>query len=179
MSLNLLPSEAKFQAQRMHLKAIISNFLWIIGGIWILLILITFGTGFFLNFRVTKLNEKYQTKLNDYKGLIEEVALTQKIKYQAKVVAKVLDSRFEYGNAMSLASRLFSDDVKIDDIQIGKNRVFKISGGMNSGEAIDEVELKVAKINAGEVEGFSSAKLTSIEVNKAKGWSFSVELDLK
>lgn len=179
MSLNLLPSEAKFQAQRMHLKAIINNFLWIIGGIWLLLILITFGLGFFLNFRLTKLNENYQNKLTDYKSRIEEVALTQKIKYQAKVVAKVLDSRFEYGNAMSSVNNLFSGNVKIDDIRLGKNRVFNISGAMNDGSAIDEVESKVSDINAGNIDGFSLAKMTSVEVDRVKGWSFTVELSLK
>lgn len=34
MSLNLLPSEAKFQAQRMRIKKIANTSLWIIGGVW-------------------------------------------------------------------------------------------------------------------------------------------------
>jgi len=179
MSLNLLPSEAKFQAQRMHIKALIGNFLWIVGGIWVLLILIVFGASFFLNLRLSSLDKKYQTRLNDYKSRITEVALTQKIKYQAKIVAKVLDSRFEYGQAMSLVNELFSDDIRIDDIQISKSKAFEVSGGSVNGNIIDEVESKVAEINAGMIDGFVGAKILSVEINKEKGWLFRVELSLK
>ncbi len=179
MSLNLLPSEAKFQAQRMRIKALIGNFLWVIGGIWVLLILIVFGASFFLNLRLSSLDKKYQARLNDYKSRINEVALTQKIKYQAKIVAKVLDSRFEYGQSISLVNDLFSDNVRIDDIQISKDKVFELSGGSTDGSVIDEVESKVSEINAGMIDGFAGAKILSVGVNEEKGWSFRVELLLK
>ena len=178
MSLNLLPSEAKFQAQRMRLKALISNFLWVVGGVWVLLILVAFGTAFFLNFRLDQLNQKYQNKMNDYKSRIDEVALTQRVKYQAKVVAKVLDNRFEYGQAMSLVNSLFSDKIRVDDIQITKSKTFEISGGSMDGSVIDEVESKVSDINHGLVDGFAQAKISNVEVNKDKGWLFKIELML-
>ena len=41
--LNLLPSEAKFQAERMHLKKLINNFLWLLGGGWLILVIILLG----------------------------------------------------------------------------------------------------------------------------------------
>ena len=179
MSLNLLPSEAKFQAQRMRLKSIISNFLWVVGGMWVLLILLAFGMAFFLNFRLNQLNQKYQNKMNDYKARIDEVALTQRIKYQAKLVAKVLDQRFEYGQAMSLVNSLFSEKIRVDDIQITKSKTFEISGGSKDGSVIDEVESKVADINNGLIPGFSRAKISNIEVNKDKGWLFKIELILE
>lgn len=179
MSLNLLPSEAKFQAQKMKIKAIINNFLWIVGGIWVLLILITFGTGFFLNFKLSSVNKKYQAKLNDYKSKMEEIVLTQKIKYQAKVVAKVLDSRFEYGESMNLVSNIFSSDIKLDDIQIGKDKIFTISGTTLTGEAMNEVEKKVAEINNGSVEGLASAEIKDVAIEKDSTWSFTVGLTLK
>ena len=179
MSLNLLPSEAKFQAQRMKIKGLVSNFLWIIGGIWLLLLIVAFGGGFFLNLRINQLNKNYQAKLNDYKSRINEVALTQKIKYQAKVVAKVLDTRFEYGEAMNLVNNLFPEEIRVDDIQIKGDKSFEINGGVTEGNLLDEVESEVAKINAGEEDGFASAKITSISVNASKGWLFTIELFLK
>ena len=178
MSLNLLPSEAKFQAQRMKLKALVSNILWVIGGIWVILILIAFGTAFFLNLRLAKLNKTYDSKLSDYKSRINEVALTQKIKYQAKVVGKVLDSRFEYGRAMRLVNELFPASVRIDDIRMEKDRSFKVSGGLSDGSIMDEVESLVAEINNGQIDGFAGAKISSIEVNKIKGWLFTINLSL-
>jgi len=179
MSLNLLPSEAKFQAQRIRLKGLINNFLWVIGGIWFLLLVAAFGWWFFLNFRVSQLDKKYQSKLNDYKSRIEEVALTQKIKYQAKIVAKVLESRFEYGRAMSLVNTVFSENIRIDDIQIKDDKVFELSGGVIDGALMDEVEDKVEEINNGQIEGFKSAKLVKVEISQVKGWSFMVDLYLE
>ncbi len=179
MSLNLLPSEAKFQAQRIRLKMIINNFLWVIGGIWVLLLVVVFGWWFFLNFRLGQVNKKYQTRLTDYKSKIDEVALTQKVKYQAKVVAKVLESRFEYGEAMSLTNTVFPSDVKIDDIQIKEDKVFELTGEVSQGSSMDSVEEKIAEINRGEVDGFLSAKLIKVDISQSKGWQFVVDLFLK
>lgn len=179
MSLNLLPSEAKFQAQRIRLKSIINNFLWIVGGIWILLLISTFGWWFFLNLRSDQLNKKYQSRLADYKSRIDDVALTQKIKYQAKVVAKVLGSRFEYGEAMSLAATVFPNSVKIEDIQIKEDKVFELSGSVDQGSLMDEIEAKVAEINNGEIDGLLSAKIVKVDINPVEGWQFVVDLFLK
>jgi hypothetical protein len=179
MSLNLLPSEAKFQAQRIRLKMMINNFLWVIGGIWILLLVGTFGTWFFLNFRLDQLNKKYQTKMSDYKSKIDEVVLTQKVKYQAKVVAKVLENRFEYGRAMTLVSSLFSEDIKIEDLQIKEDKAFELSGLAIHGTSIDEVEEKVDEINNGQIDGFTSAKIAKVDINPIKGWEFVVDLSLE
>ncbi len=179
MSLNLLPSEAKFQAQRIRLKGIINNFLWVIGGIWILLILVVFGLIFFMNLRVKQLEKKYQAKQNSYKSMTEEITLSQKIKYQAKVVARVLESRFEYGKSMVLAGKVFPENVKITDIKLNEDRSgFNVTGTV-VGKTLDEVEKKIEEVNTGEVEGFGSAKLVSMEVNKNDEWTFDIDLFLK
>jgi hypothetical protein len=179
MSLNLLPSEAKFQAQRIKIKGLINNFLWVIGGVWVLLLVLSFGWWFFLNFRVGQLNKKYQNKLTEYKSRIDEVALTQKVKYQAKVVAKVLNSRFEYGEAMDLVSKVFPEGIRIDDIQIKDDEVFELSGGTNNGVLMDDFEQKIAEINNGEIEGLSSAKIVKLDISPVKGWLFVVDLEIK
>ena len=144
-----------------------------------LLLVLPFGWWFFLNFRVGQLNKKYQSKLSEYKSRIDEVALTQKIKYQAKVVAKVLDSRFEYGEAMDLVSKIFSENIRIDDIQIKEDKVFEVSGGTKDGTLMSEVEGKISEINGGQIEGLLSAKMIKIEVDPVKGWLFVVDFILK
>lgn len=178
MSLNLLPSEAKFQAQRMRIRKIANTSLWIIGGVWFLLLIISFGLSFFLSWKLKQLDKRYQTKFNDYKSRVDEITLTQKIKYQAKIVAKVLDSRFEYGKSMTLVNNVFSDKVRVDDIKLGDDRSFEVNGGSVDGEAINEIESKVNEINNGLVEGFSSADIASIELSPTKGWLFKVKLYL-
>lgn len=125
-----------------------------------------------------QLDKRYQTKFNDYKSRVDEITLTQKIKYQAKIVAKVLDSRFEYGKSMTLVNNVFSDKVRVDDIKLGDDRSFEVNGGSVDGEAINEIESKVNEINNGLVEGFSSADIASIELSPTKGWLFKVKLYL-
>lgn len=163
----------------MKFKAIINNFLWVIGGIWVLLILLAFGLIFFMNFRVKQLEKKYQVKQDSYKSMSEEITLSQKVKYQAKVVAKVLESRFEYGRSMVLASGVFPDNVKVTDIRLSDDRrSFNITGSV-TGSAMDEVEKKIEEINSGEIEGFESAKLVGINVVKGDVWTFTIDLFLK
>ena len=104
--LNLLPSEAKFQAERMRLKAIINNFLWIFGGVWLLLVVIVFAIGLVLQLNLNRLTNNYKKGLTQYETLIGSMAINQKVKYQAKVVAKVLADRFKYGESMEMVRNL-------------------------------------------------------------------------
>lgn len=131
-----------------------------------------------MSWKLKQLDKRYQTKFNDYKSRVDEITLTQKIKYQAKIVAKVLDSRFEYGKSMTLVNNVFSDKVRVDDIKLGDDRSFEVNGGSVDGEAINEIESKVNEINNGLVEGFSSADIASIELSPTKGWLFKVKLYL-
>jgi len=176
--LNLLPSSAKFQAERIHLKNIISSFLWVFGGIWLLLVISVFLFNFVLDFNLKKLNTEYETVLNQYKSLSENMLLNQKIKYQAKIVAKVLSDRFEYGESMKLVSSLFSKNVIVDNSNISDKRKFEISGRVIEGQSINEVEDLVEQINAGLVDGVKSAEIKSVSVDAVKGWTFAMEVEL-
>lgn len=176
--LNLLPSQAKFQAEKIHLKMVINNFLWIFGGVWLLLVLAVFLFDFILNLNLKKLNSEYQTVSAQYQSLSENMLLNQKIKYQAKIVAKVLSNRFEYGKSMKLVSGLFSDNVELDNVDIAGSKKFNLSGTVVSGEYMDEVEDMVDQINSGFVDGFKSAEIKGVSVSAVKGWQFSMEVEL-
>ena len=104
--------------------------------------------------------------------------LNQKIKYQAKIVAKVLSSRFEYGQSMKLVSGLFSNNVDVGNIDISGLKKFGLSGTVINGENMDEVEDLVDQINSGLVDGFKSAEIKSVSVNAVKGWEFTMEVEL-
>jgi hypothetical protein len=104
--------------------------------------------------------------------------LNQKIKYQAKIVAKVLSDRFEYGESMKLVSGLFSDKVIINDLDISDKRKFEISGNVIEGESMNEVEDLVEQINAGLVSGIKSAEIKNVSVDVIKGWNFTMEVEL-
>jgi hypothetical protein len=176
--LNLLPSQAKFQAERMHLKVLLTNFLWIFGGFWLLLVIGVFLFNFILNLSLKKLDTDYKKVSAQYQSLSENMVLNQKIKYQAKVVAKVLSDRFEYGESMKIVSELFSDKVIINNLDISDRSKFEISGSVIDGEYMDEVEALVAEINSGQVIGVKSAEIKSVSVDTVKGWTFTMEVGL-
>lgn len=177
--LNLLPSQAKFQAERMHLKMVINNFLWVFGGLWVLLLVGIFLFKFVLNLNLSSLDKNYKKVLGQYESLMENMSLNQKIKYQAKIVAKVLSDRFEYGNSMELVSGLFSEGIIIENLEVVESKKFQIEGRAVSGENMDEVEDRVTEINSGLVDGVVLAEIKDVVVDSVKGWRFVVEVKLK
>lgn len=170
--LNLLPSEAKFQAERMHLKKIIGNVMWVLGGGWLIVVVIILAVNLLVQLDLNQLKKKHQKSVDQYKGLADEMLLNQKIKYQAKVVAVVLKERFEYGSSMEKVKSIFSDKVVIDNVEIDGAKKYKITALVNDGKNFDEVELKLDEINQGGVEGFKSADLYSLMIDDNKNWKF-------
>lgn len=173
--LNLLPSQAKFQAKRMALKKKINSFLWIFGGFWVLLLVIVLGIFFISQIMLKNYDKDYQRGFEQYKSLLGSMVLNQQVKYQAKVVSKVLEERFEYGSSIERVKSLFSEGIKIEDMKIEDKNQFELIGKMTDGRLMDEVEEKVVMINQGKLKGFSRAKLNSIKLND-DGWFFSMEV---
>ncbi len=177
--LNLLPSSAKFQAERIHLKALVTNFLWVFGGLWLLLVVFVFLFEFVQTLSLKNLDAKHKKVAAAYEALSENMALNQKIKYQAKVVARVLSDRFEYGESMKLVESLFSSNVVIENLGIEESKKFSVSGSVVDGKFLDEVEELVDEINSGLVDSFKSAKIKSLSVDPIKNWQFVMEVELK
>jgi len=177
--LNLLPSEAKFQAVKIKLLKKIYLFMAIFAGCWVFLLIIIFAWLIVTKTLLTNAEKIYQKSLNEYKTLASNVVLTQKIKYQAKLVGKVLNERFEYGESIKNVNSIFSNNVNIDSFEIKDKNKFILTGILNDGKYMDEVEEKLAKINNGEIERFKSAKLSSIAVGSDNKWTFEMEVDLK
>ena len=177
--LNLLPSQAKFQAEKIRIKGMINNFLWVFTGLWILLLISVFLFEFILNLSLKKSQSDYQKVLSQYQSLVGNMALNQKVKYQAKVVAKVLFDRFEYGESMKLVKELFSTDMEIENLEIVEPKKFQVDGKVLEGENLVKLEELVDNINAGAVDGVAKAEITDISVDPKKGWKFTLEVSLK
>lgn len=176
--LNLLPSEAKFQAERMHLKKLINNFLWVMSGVWLVGVIILLALNLFGQLSLNQLQKKYQKSANQYKSLAGDILINQKVKNQAKIVASVLQTRFEYGKTMEKIRNIFSDKVIIDGFDLDESKLYKIEASVPNEKDFDEVEIKIDDINQGMVEGFKSAKLEDLKLDKVKGWSFNMEVAL-
>lgn len=177
--LNLLPSEAKFQAAKIKLRKKVYSFMAIFAGCWVLLIVIIFAWLIVNKTLLANVEKKYQRTLNEYKTLANNVVLTQKIKYQAKLVGKVLNERFEYGESIKNINSIFSNNIDLDSFEIKDKNKFTLTGVLNDGKFMDEVEEKLLEINNGKMDDFKSAKLTSIAVGLDNKWTFEMEVFIK
>jgi hypothetical protein len=176
--INLLPSQAKFQAKRVALKSKINSFLWVFGGIWILLLVVVFGGWFVSQTVLSQVNKKYQSGLTQYKNLLGSMAVNQQVKYRAKIVGQVLEERFEYGSSIEKVKSIFSENIKIDDVGIDGKKQFTLEGTIMNGIYVSEVVEKLVAINNSELEGFSKAVLRDIQVKNGT-WSFKMEVNLE
>lgn len=176
--LNLLPSEAKFQAERMRLKKMVNNIIWGMGGVWLIAVIAVLGLNLFGQLSLNQLNKKYQKSADQYKSLTQDILLTQQVKQQAKVVAAVLQKRFEYGSSMEKIKNLFSDRVIVDGFNLTESKTYKIEVSVPEPMDFDEVETRIDDINQGAVNGFKSASLESLKLDKATGWTFKMEVVL-
>ena len=175
--LNLLPSVAKFQAAKIKLKKKINVSMAIFLSVWVLFMLVVFVWLGFTNILLNKANKENTLVLNQYKTLVGSVVLSKKNKYQAKIVGKVLSERFEYGVSIDKITKIFSENIILDNFEIKDKKQFVLKGFLDNGSNIIEVEEKVRDINLGLFSDFSSAKLNSLSVEK-NGWTFEMEVNL-
>ena len=175
--LNLLPSVAKFQASKIKLKKRVNLIMSIFLGFWVLSVVIIFGLLWFNSYFLKKAESQNKTALIKYKSLVTNVVLSEKNKYQAKLVGQILNERFEYGSMIQKINSLFLENISIEDFNIKDKKSFIIKGNISNGAYVSEVEDKVKDINLGSYPDFKSAKLNSIEVTN-KGWKFEMEVDL-
>jgi type II secretory pathway component PulF len=177
--LNLLPSQAKFQAQRMHIKALVATFLWIFGGFWVIFLVVVLGIFLIFQVILNQLTKNYQKNESQYANLLGSIVINQKVNYQAKIVAKVLSDRFEYGKSMEIVKNMFSNGVVVDSMDIVDIKLFSVTGHLVDGQEMNAVEDKISQINNGEIDQFVSAKLTDVKVSIDNSWTFKVEVKLK
>ena len=174
--LNLLPSVAKFQAAKVNLKKKIGLgmvfFRFLV--LFIIVVFVWLGIdGFLLN----KAKKENTLALDRYKTLVTNVVISKKNKYQAKLVGKVLNERFEYGASIEKIKNIFSENITLEDFEIKNKKQFILKYSLNDGSNMNEVEGKIRDINAGFITDFKLVKLDSIDV-KDNGWGFEMEVTL-
>ena len=178
MNLNLLPSQAKFQAARIRLKLKIKMFLIVISGLWFSTILVIVLIWFFSNAKLNAGTKKYNETVKQYISLSNNVVLSERLKYQTKLVGKILNERFQYSISLRNVSKLFSDKITVDKFDIREQNSFVLTGFFNGNKNMDEIENKIRDINSGLVEGFTSARVTAL-ITTAGSWKFEVEVTTK
>lgn len=177
-NLNLLPSQAKFQAAKMKLEKTIHYYMSLIGILWITVIVVItvlfFGSNYILNIQI----KKYNQALNGLQSLSSDIVVGQLLKYRAKVLGEVLKNRFEYSTAFEKINSLFGENVSVANFQLEDNNNFLITVKTAEKENVNHVEEVVENINLGKVDGVSKATIKEAVLLDSL-WSIRMEVVLK
>ncbi len=177
-NLNLLPSQAKFQADRMNLQAKLRQYILIAAVIWVSLGILTLALNLIFDFRIKQEERRYNQSLEALKSMDQEIALSQLIKYRIKVLGEVLKERFEYSTAFETITNLFAERTSLGKFNMDENKKFEIEVLASDKETLDYIENKVKRINTGEVEGVKTVKMKEA-VFEAGQWTVALEVVLQ
>lgn len=177
-NLNLLPSQAKFQAARMKLQATLKHYMSLIIIFWVAGVLIVtvlyFGSTFVLNFQ----NKKYDQALSSFKSLSQEIVINQLLKYRTKVVGQVLRDRFEYALAFERINSVFAGQARVSKFELNEDKSFMIEVSAVNKEGVDYIEDRAVDVNDGKVEGIKSIKINGASYKIDGLWTVSMEVVL-
>lgn len=179
MTLNLMPSQAKFQAARMRMKELSKKITTIMVVVWLLAVLLMLLVWFSTRWWLTAENNKYQKEMNAFLSMSDSVVTSQVIKYRAKLLGKILADRFEYYEAFSKIGKLFPEEVTVKDISLKDQSLFRLSLLVTSGKLLDQVEKRIEEINKGEVSGIKQIKILGVSyVQTDNAWTVGLEVKL-
>jgi hypothetical protein len=130
------------------------------------------------NQKLGVLKKKFDAVSAEYKNRADDLLTSHKLKYQAKMVANVLATRFEYGEAITNINNLLPAEITIDNFKIKGKNVFQLNYSTLNGKNIDIVEEKIEEINNKKIKEFTKAELLSIS-NEGQDWKFSMEVTTK
>lgn len=177
LNINLLPSQAKFQADKIQLKKTIRHYEMMALGGWLVLLLGAFGLYFGSGFILSQSQKKYQQAVNIFQSDTEGIVLNQMLKYRAKALGQVLKDRFEYAASFEKAASIFSEKAKVSEFELNdKDKIFKMTVIATDKEGVDYIEDRVGEVNEGKVNGVK--KITITGANYQVGGEWSVEMEV-
>ena len=178
-NLNLLPSQAKFQAARMKLQSTLRHYMSIVIIFWVagvlLVTVLYFGSDFVLKFQ----NKKYDQAMASFKGLSQEIVINQLLKYRTKVVGQVLKDRFEYALAFERINSVFANKARVSKFELSENRDFIVEVSALDKEGVNYIEDRAVEANEGKIEGIKSIKITGASYRIDNAWTIAMEVVLK
>ena len=178
MSINLLPSEAKFQASRIRFKKKVVDFTYFLIAAWVFSLVVVYAF-WLINRKFVNDSAVVLDKAETAYGKLSTFLITnQKLRYKVKLVSSILDSRFEYGKAFRTINTLFTPEVVIKRLDLNDDSTFSVEAEVVGFENMDTVEKRIKNINDGKSEDFSNVKITQLSV-MGNLWKFSLKVALK
>jgi len=178
MSLNLLPSQAKFRAFKTLWKKRINAGLTGSISVWVLVAFIVLSLNIITRIKIGQEQRLYDKTYELYKGKTDDLLTTKQLKYQAKVMSKVLAERREYGLSISNVKKMFNEGYSVDNFVVKDFNAFGLTISTMDNIKVDELEQKLKSLTTDSIEGIAGAELLSIGFD-AGVWTFSLEVTTK
>jgi len=178
MSLNLLPSQAKFQADKIKIQAKIKKYLIVVSSLWLVAVVIVFGYQLTVRNKLNKLMSNNKNLATNYAKESKQIFLSNRLKYQVKQIGEILNDRFEYSVPFRMVDTLFPENITVLNYQLTDKDVFNITGVVSGNKNVTILEEKQDQINKGKINGFSQAKLITLST-KSGLWNFTMEVEIK
>jgi hypothetical protein len=178
MNLNLIPSKAKFQAAKINLQKNVRTILFGILTLWLFSAALVLGLTNIVKMKIASATIEQKRVIENYASMEDNIMTSQKLKYKAKMVGGILNSRFEYGQSFELVASLFPPTVNLKNYNLNDGGVFEIKGAVEGKNDVDILENTVELVNQGENDKLKKAKLTTISL-KDNIFDFTMEVQLK
>ncbi len=177
LNINLLPSQAKFQADKIKLKKTIRHYEVMVLGGWLVFLIgafvLFFGSGFILS----QSQKKYQQAVNIFQSDTEGIVLNQMLKYRAKALGQVLNERFEYAASFEKVASIFSDKAKVSEFKLNdRDKSFTMTVTATDKDGVNYIEDRVEEVNEGKVEGVKKITIKGVSYQVRGEWSVNMEV---
>jgi len=177
LNINLLPSQAKFQADKIKLKKTIRHYEMMALGGWLVLLIgalvLFFGSGIILSGS----QKKYQQAVNIFQSNTDGIVLNQMLKYRAKALGQVLNDRFEYAASFEKINSIFSEKVKVSEFKLNdKDKSFTVTVIATNKDGVNYIEDRVLEINEDKIEGVKKATINGVTYQVHGEWLIDMEV---
>jgi len=178
MNLNLIPSKAKFQADRIKIQKQVRLVITVVLAIWAASATSLFLLTGVMKVRLNSASVNQKKVQQNYSSLQDNIVTSQKLKYKAKMVGGALNNRFEYGTSFETINNLFPPTINLKNYDLHDGGIFQVKGITSEKANIDLLESTVDTINRGDNDKLKSARLTALTL-KGGVWDFTMEVVLK
>ena len=178
MGLNLLPSAAKFQTEKIGVKKKVRLSVMILLFLEVLMLLSVFVWRFMVNGVWSKIVQKHDESLLVYETLSDKLLMSYKIKQSVEMLDEVLSDRFEYGEVFKKIEGLFSSEIDLGSFELKGRKSFVLEGIATGVESIAEVESVILRIEEGQDKDFKSVEFTNLSMI-GNDWKFKMEVTLR
>lgn len=178
MSVNLIPSEAKFQVVRIKFGKRMVRMSQVLVAVWLSLVVVIFGIWIVLRQLYQVEKNKLGVAEKAYEQLSSKLITNQKLRYKIKLVSQIIGGRFEYAKAFRTVNDYLPPEANVTKLELKKDGKFAVDLELRGAKAMEEMEAKIKSTNSGAIEAIESVVLNSIAVSNGT-WKLGLEVGIK